>query len=526
MTWHIFVPVARAGIRFILRSPVQLIGAPAFLTGLQTSTDKRFICTHPRAMELKGRIVVYSIMGCPHCMRAKSTLQENALPYTDISLDLFPQCRAEFQAKTGKKTVPQIFFNNWHVGGNDDLQKLVSNKDEFARAVAEVRDNEPQSDAPIPPDPSTAEKTFDAGDIICDPDEYAKIVQDLKESGLIKDHRQGIKTHKNSFCGKEFVDWVVKTKGLDRSGAIEMGQELINKHFGNNVKNEETFRDDNVYYRLLDDTDDNALNSGAMSECKPRPASELGADLRKLILKLYGAFLSKDGKQVDYKGIAGSDEFKLYIKLTKELQRVQIADATREEKLAFFINVYNALVVHANVVRGPPANLWQRYKFFNTVRYIIGGHLYSLQDIENGVLRGNRKGVGQFSRPFSKTDPRLKVALERHEPLIHFGLVCGAKSCPPIKTYTSDKVIEQLGMAAEAFIDGSDGCVVDVAKKTVHLSQIFKWYSVDFGKNNEEIVQWVHGRMAEGEQKNQLTELMAGKFKVNFMNYDWSVNSK
>ena len=78
------------------------------------------------------------------------------------------------------------------------------------------------------------------------------------------------------------------------------------------------------------------------------------------------------------------------------------------------------------------------FQFFNTVKYIIGGYEYSLQDIENGVLRANRKGVGMLTRPFSKSDPRLAVALETHEPLIHFGLVCGAKSCPPIKTYTAD----------------------------------------------------------------------------------------
>ena len=45
---------------------------------------------------------------------------------------------------------------------------------------------------------------------------------------------------------------------------------------------------------------------------------------------------------------------------------------------------------------------------------------------------------GQFSLPLKKTDPRLKVALETPEPLIHFALVCGAKSCPPIKTYSVD----------------------------------------------------------------------------------------
>ena len=46
--------------------------------------------------------------------------------------------------------------------------------------------------------------------------------------------------------------------------------------------------------------------------------------------------------------------------------------------------------------------------------------------------------VGMFSRPFGKSDPRLAIALETPEPLIHFALVCGAKSCPPIKTYSAE----------------------------------------------------------------------------------------
>lgn len=48
-------------------------------------------------------------------------------------------------------------------------------------------------------------------------------------------------------------------------------------------------------------------------------------------------------------------------------------------------------------------------QFFNYVSYLIGGEVFTLQDIENGVLRGNRKGVAQLLKPFSKNDPRLKV---------------------------------------------------------------------------------------------------------------------
>ena len=63
--------------------------------------------------------------------------------------------------------------------------------------------------------------------------------------------------------------------------------------------------------------------------------------------------------------------------------------------------------------------------------------MFSLNDIENGVLRSNRKPIGSFRKPFSKSDPRLSIALESPESRVHFALVCGAKSCPPIKTYSS-----------------------------------------------------------------------------------------
>ncbi|KAH3698494.1 uncharacterized protein LOC127862312 isoform X2 [Dreissena polymorpha] len=477
-------------------------------------------------MELKGRVIVYSILGCPHCMRAKNTLQELGVPYTDISLDKFPHVRADVQTRTQRRTVPQIFFNEKHIGGNDDLQTLVSNKEDFAAALEVLKTTSPGPDAPSIPDPSTAVKSADPGDFVCEPDEYAELVQDLRKSGIIKDHRSGLlRSYKNSFSGKDFVDWVVKTKQLDRERAVEMGQALIDKHFGHHVKGGELFQDADIYYRLLEDDDTSALNSGS-SDCDPRSAGALGEDIRKLILKIYNSFLSSDGKKVNYKGIGESSEFEQYIRLTKELVRVQIVEASREEKLAFFINVYNALVIHANVTMGPPVNLWQRYKFFNTVRYIIGGYEYSLQDIENGVLRANRKGIGMFTRPFGSSDPRVKVALTEHEPLIHFALVCGAKSCPPIKTYSSEGIYEQLKLAAESFLEGDDGCQVDMGNKTIKLSQILKWYSLDFGKNKEEVVEWVHKHMAESEKRSQVGELLSSKnFKLSHMPYDWGINS-
>ena len=77
-------------------------------------------------MEIQGQVLVYSILGCPHCMRSKNTLQEQGLPYVDVNLELYPHARHDLQMRTQRRTVPQIFFNARHIGGNDDLQQLVS----------------------------------------------------------------------------------------------------------------------------------------------------------------------------------------------------------------------------------------------------------------------------------------------------------------------------------------------------------------------------------------------------------------
>ena len=85
---------------------------------------------------------------------------------------------------------------------------------------------------------------------------------------------------------------------LDREKAIEMCRQLVERNFGHGVeKGKETeFKDDDSVYRLLEDDESTALNSGMSSVCEPRPAPEVAEELRRLILTLYSKFLSKDGR--------------------------------------------------------------------------------------------------------------------------------------------------------------------------------------------------------------------------------------
>ena len=57
-----------------------------------------------------------------------------------------------------------------------------------------------------------------------------------------------------------------------------------------------------------------------------------------------------------------AEEFNDYVKLSKELQHVPVENLNLDESKAFFINIYNALVIHATVMNGPPSNWFSRFR--------------------------------------------------------------------------------------------------------------------------------------------------------------------
>ena len=176
--------------------------------------------------------------------------------------------------------------------------------------------------------------------------------------------------------------------------------------------------------------------------------------------------------------------------------------------------------------RGIPPNFFARLKFFWTTSYIISGHVFTLDDIENGVLRGNRKAPAHIFRQFSRTDPRkwlkgpeiqvflttffrmkltcyfqfyirLQFALPTAEPRIHFALVCGARSCPPIKCYSEKDVDSELNLATEAFFEDDQNLGIKIDKRKIYLNKILDWYSIDFGKNQKEVLIWIYEHMSQ-----------------------------
>ncbi len=69
-------------------------------------------------------VLVYSTRVCPYCMMAKRLLQAKGVKYEEVLVDLDTQRRDEMMQKSGRRTVPQIFVGETHVGGYEDLAAL------------------------------------------------------------------------------------------------------------------------------------------------------------------------------------------------------------------------------------------------------------------------------------------------------------------------------------------------------------------------------------------------------------------
>jgi glutaredoxin 3 len=70
-------------------------------------------------------ITIYTTATCPYCMRAKALLTKKQAPFEEIAVDSDPRKREEMIARAGgRSTVPQIFFDDRHIGGCDDLYEL------------------------------------------------------------------------------------------------------------------------------------------------------------------------------------------------------------------------------------------------------------------------------------------------------------------------------------------------------------------------------------------------------------------
>jgi hypothetical protein len=194
------------------------------------------------------------------------------------------------------------------------------------------------------------------------------------------------------------------------------------------------------------------------------------------MLGAFGAATDAQGR-VDYGALRGSRELAGAVEAARALGGARLDTLEgRPARLAFWINVYNALVHHGIVALAVRRSVTRVWNFFGRVAYRIDGLVFTLDDIEHGILRGNRRRLLPPLRPFGARDPRRALALEPLDPRFHFAINCGARSCPPVGVYRPAALDAQLDLAARNFVNEE----VALAGGRIVCSRLFKWYRRDF----------------------------------------------
>jgi hypothetical protein len=174
---------------------------------------------------------------------------------------------------------------------------------------------------------------------------------------------------------------------------------------------------------------------------------------------------------------------------------------TRYQRLAFWINAYNALTLDLVLDHYPVKSIKDIDSPWKRKLVTVEGRELSLDEIENEIIRPGWK-----------------------EPLVHFALHCAAVSCPPLRVGAYDAASQeggelhaQLEQQAKAFLADSTTNFVD-AKGKLHLSKIFDWYRKDFEGRTASLVDWLRPYLPALEGR------AAKDVKIDFADYDWALN--
>ncbi|MEO0581808.1 MAG: DUF547 domain-containing protein [Bacteroidota bacterium] len=182
--------------------------------------------------------------------------------------------------------------------------------------------------------------------------------------------------------------------------------------------------------------------------------------------------------------------------LTDFVGRASLSNLDAATTQAFYINAYNLLVIKGAVANYPLTSVLNVNGFFDSKKYKVAGQSLTLNQIEKDRLLKTYK------------DSRF-----------HFVLVCGAVGCPPITNfaYRPEKLESQLQSQTRKALNNAQFIRVDAANQSVSLSQIFEWYSSDFGGSKTSALAFIN---------KYRSQKIPADYKIQFYTYDWSLNEQ
>jgi len=181
--------------------------------------------------------------------------------------------------------------------------------------------------------------------------------------------------------------------------------------------------------------------------------------------------------------------------LVEKIENFNHSNLRESEKIAFYINAYNIMVIKGVMSHYPIASTNDVAGFFTKTKHLVGREEMTLNSLEHDVLFKHY-----------------------HDLRYHFVLVCGAIGCPPLITeaYRPETLDQQLDRQTGKAMSDPGFTKVQTDKNTLAVSQIFKWYVKDF-PSKKAILDFIN--------KHRETPI-SESYKLSYYPYDWSLNSQ
>jgi hypothetical protein len=222
--------------------------------------------------------------------------------------------------------------------------------------------------------------------------------------------------------------------------------------------------------------------------------------------------------------------FKKFEAESCQLQRIELNNLNVNERIVLFVNAFNTLMIHSCIVKGNPgANLLERTAFLRSARYNIGGHIFSLLDIEHGILRNASTkpmvlGPLSLDMSFAANDPRRKYALDESKPNVSFVLFLACPSSPPLSILSdTSHVDKEMTKLTQQFFQ--DTVKFDAQEKVINMPALLRVYWADFTDKPNHVLKYVAkvcGPKFHAATKEFLAHIGNSSMKTHFQHFDWT----
>ncbi|KAJ9186695.1 hypothetical protein P3X46_002240 [Hevea brasiliensis] len=211
--------------------------------------------------------------------------------------------------------------------------------------------------------------------------------------------------------------------------------------------------------------------------------------------------------------------------LLGKLAFVNLQKLTHQEKVAFWINIYNSCMMNAFLEYGIPESPEMIVELMQKATISVGGHLLNAITIEHFILRLPYHSKYTSSR-VAKNDEmtvRSKFGLELSEPLVTFALSCGSWSSPAVRVYTASQIENELDVAKREYLQAAVG----ISSRKFAIPKLLDWYLLDFTKDLESLLDWICLQIPSELGKEAIKCLERGKLEphsqiVQIMPYEFT----